>query len=70
MTQEIDPYIRKLYPDLSPDQQEEMQYSFKRYIELISQIYDRLDAERATKKIDNTHLRKEWEKRNKNTTNH
>ena len=71
MIQEIDPSIRELYPDLSSDQQEEAQYSLQRYVELIFQIYERTEAEGSVEEtMNNAHLRKEWEKRNKNSTNH
>jgi hypothetical protein len=36
--------ITKLYPDLTPEQQEEAEYFLTRYVDLMRQIFERLEC--------------------------
>jgi hypothetical protein len=59
------PTIQDLYPELSPEQQAEAEYNLKRYVNLCFRIYSRLKDEGKLDEIKNSHLRHEWEKRNR-----
>ena len=39
------PTIEKLYPDFTPEEQAEAEYTFKRYLNLVWRIYQRVRRE-------------------------
>ena len=54
--------ISDLYPELSPEEQQEAEANFKHYLEVVKRIYDSLSEDERKKLL----LRVQWEKRNNN----
>jgi len=56
--------ISDLYPELSPEEQQEAEQSLKDYLQVVKKIYDRLQAEG---KLEDVLLRIQYEKRNRSS---
>jgi hypothetical protein len=55
--------IADLYPDFTPEQQEEAKQNWLAYLKIVKRIFDRLVEEgRLEEVLQNERLRKEWEK--------
>lgn len=54
--------ISDLYPELSPEERQEVEQNVKAYLEVVKRIYDSLSEDERKKLL----LRVQWEKRNKN----
>ena len=59
--------IKDLYPDLSSEEQIEVEFNMKQYVALVWKIYCRLKAEGKLGEIEKLRLKREWEKRNKDS---
>lgn len=64
MNKDQAPTIADLYPDLTPEEQEEAAMNLQQYIDLVGRIYDRLEREERLDEIEALPLRHQWKKRN------
>lgn len=63
MNKDLRPNISVLYPDLTPEEQEEAANNLKQYLDLVKRIHDRLEREGRLHEINNLRLLHEWNKR-------
>lgn len=55
--------IADLYPDLTPEEQEEAVRNLEQYLDVVRQITNRLETEGRLDEIEELRLRHEWMKR-------
>ncbi len=63
MKKHIKPKIEDLFPDLTPEQMEEAESNLKRYVGVVTGIYDRLDREGRLDELRSLLLTEQWKKK-------